>query len=67
MALDPNFLIIAKYVNSGADLAEQIIIDIRKDRKISDATVIALSRFQEAARAASKMLDTVTEHNKKIN
>ncbi len=66
MSLDPNFLIIAKYVNAGADLAEALQADLRS-RRISDATIIALSRFKDAADSAAKLLDPVMEENKKLN
>jgi hypothetical protein len=67
VTINPNFILIAKYVDSGADLAEQLVKDIKAGRKISDATIIALSRFQESAIAAEKLLDPVVEHNVKLN
>jgi K+/H+ antiporter YhaU regulatory subunit KhtT len=66
-SLDPGFLTIAKYVNCGADLVEQLIKDIKAGQRISGATIIALSRFQDAAIAAEKLLDPVVQNSVKLN
>lgn len=67
MIIDPNFLIIGKYVNAGADLAEELARDIKAGKKISERTIIALSRFKEAADTAARLLDPVLETSTKLN
>lgn len=67
MAIDPNFLILSKYVNAAADLADQVRKDIQAGGQISDKTVLALSTLKTAARNAEKLLDPVIQTGIKLN
>lgn len=53
------FLDLTKYVNAGADLAESIAKDIEHGNKITNETVLALSKFAIAARDVATMLDNI--------
>lgn len=67
MAIDPNFLILSKYVNAAADLADEVRKDIQAGGYISDKTILALSTLKTAAKNAEKLLDPVVQEGVKLN
>lgn len=58
---------IQAYVNSASDLAESLVVDIKKDQKISLRTVTLLSRFTVAANAMDKMLAEAGLDKRQLN
>ena len=64
---DPTFLALQRYVNAAADLAEQVQRDIRDGSEISDATIIKLSQFKDAAQSVESTLDKVIPFGVKYN
>lgn len=54
---DDQFRLLVKYVNAGADLAEQLERDLAKGNKISMATTERLVKFKKAAVAAAMLIN----------
>lgn len=54
---DDQFRLLVKYVNAGADLAEQVERDLAKGDKISMATTERLVKFKKAAIAAAGLIN----------
>lgn len=58
--MNPDYLKLVRYVNAATDMAEALEADIKsKSRKVSDKTILALSKFISAAHAVQKLLDEV--------
>lgn len=55
-----------RYVNAAADLAESIRNDVQKGSKISNASVVQLGVFFQAARAVAHILTEVQNTNSDI-
>lgn len=63
-----DYIKLIKYVNCASDLAEFVRKDIQsKSRKVSNDTVLALSKFISAAGAVETMLDFVESKRVKLN
>lgn len=59
---------IVKYVDCAACLADAVEADVKsKGRKISSATVLALSKFITAAAVLQPLLDTAEASRVKLN
>lgn len=68
MSDNPEYMKLVRYVNAATDLAEAIERDVKaKNRKVSNDTVIKLSKFTMAANLIQKMLDQVEQTNYKLN
>ncbi len=66
--MNAEYLKLVKYVNAVADLAECVLKDIKsKDQRITNETVLALSRLTAASSSVQKMLDQVELTNVKLN
>lgn len=68
LSMNESYLKLIKYVNAATDMAESLERDIKaKDRKVSNDTVLALSKFVAAANSVQKMLDQVERDTVKLN
>ncbi len=66
--MSPELRQIIAYVDAASDLAEQVTADLKtKDRKVSDETVLKLSKFIAKAGAFQKLLDSVEAARVKLN
>ena len=66
--MNAEYMKLVKYVNAVADLADSVLKDIKsKDKKISNETVLALSKLTSASETIQKMLDQVELTNVKLN
>jgi hypothetical protein len=65
--VDSDFRLIVKYVNSAADLAEQLERDLKKSDKISMATTQRLIKFKQAALDAASLLSKFVDSEDKYN
>ena len=54
---DDQFRLLVKYVNAGADLAEQLERDLKNGNKISMATTERLVKFKRAAILAAGLIN----------
>jgi len=55
------------YINTAADLAENVKRNIKDDAMIDDATVLALNNFIKAAQAIKYLTDELNKDKVSIN
>lgn len=64
-----DYMRLVRYVDAACNLAESVTADIKgsKSPKISNETVINLSKFYAASQAVQKLLDMVEKDKVQVN
>lgn len=57
---------LTKYVNAATDMAEGLERDIKNGKKISNDTVLRLSKFVSASKLVASMWDSILDKDVKL-
>ncbi len=62
-----DFQKLINYVNAATDLAESVEADVKKGKKLTSKTVLALSKFVSQANSFQKIVDQVQSNSVRLN
>lgn len=64
---DSEYQRLLKYVDAACSLADAAAEDIKKGKKYTDKTILALSKFIAEHNSFDKLVDTIRSSNVKLN
>lgn len=64
---DSEYQRLLKYVDSACSLADAVSEDIKKGKKYTDKTILALSKFIAEHNSFDKLVDQIRSTNVKLN